>query len=78
MEESIAISVIRLFEAVIKTNEGRLTLYVKTDDPDIEDATKKAKEAAKAIFVSHLMKAKEFSWAYLDKVSLIKEEGKDD
>lgn len=72
------ICVVRLFEAVINTNEGKLTLYVKTDDPDIEEAVARAKEAAKAIFVNHLLKAKEFSWAYLDKVSVVKEEGKDD
>lgn len=72
------VAVIRLFEAVILTNEGKLNLFVKTDHPDIEEAVKQAKEAAKAIFVNHLMKTKSFGWAFLDKVSCIKEDGKDD
>ena len=71
------VAVIRLFEAVILTNEGKLVLYVKTDHPDIEEATKQAKEAAKKIFVAHLMKVKSFGWAFLDKVSVVEEEHDD-
>lgn len=71
------LSVIRLFEAVILTNEGKLMLYVKTDHPDIEEAMKQAKEAAKKIFITHLMKISSFGWAFLDKVNLVEEQHDD-
>ena len=72
------LKIIRLFEAVIRTNEGKLKLYVKTDAPDLEEATEKAKDTAKAIFVSNLIKVNSFEWAYLDKVSVIMEDKGDD
>lgn len=69
------LSITRLIKADILTNVGTLEFFVKTETPDLADAKKEAEEKAKSVFVSNLVKDNSFSWALLDRVSVVYDEG---
>lgn len=64
----------RLWECDVKTNEGLLSIYVKTTENALNKAKEEAKATAEGIYIKDLLGDKGFSYAYLDKITLIFEE----
>lgn len=73
-KKDIVKPIVRLFVCTIITNVGELPIYVKSTEQAFNKASEDAKEKAKGIFVANLVKDKDFSYAYLDRVSLVYEE----